>query len=666
MVGTAGHIDHGKTELVRLLTGCDTDCLKEEKQRGMSIDLGFAPCSLADNANVGIVDVPGHERFIRNMVAGATSIDVVLLVVAADDGVMPQTREHLEVVQLLGVQRGLIALTKIDLVDQARRERAIQQIRDLVKGTFLQNAAIVPVSSITAQGFDAFYEALNEVVAHTPRRSTQGVFRLPIERIFAVKGYGTVVTGVPASGQVQLGDQLELIRVASDEQDPNRRLTCRIRGLQVFGQNTESGLAGQCVAVNTAHVATGQIGRGDALVSPGYFQPTRIVTAELTLLSRMRKPLAKRTPVALHVGTSERQAKAVLLDQKELQPGQSCLVQLLLNGPIVAGPGDRFVIRTHSPRMTIGGGIVIDTTMPRRRKLTEKALDTFRSRRQHLGDPQGTVICLARQAGREGISKTDLQYASELKPKQFAACLEQGLQEGTLLSFQAGRMIAHTEVLEELQQSLTELLRDLHETEAHKTTFAVEQLAKQLYVSQALFAVVIENLLASGKLHGDSFQIGLADPQYQPAPPQQRAAEAVENVYRRCAARPPKLEELPALAGLDADTAQRGFRILIEQGKLLQISDKFAMHAEVVDQARKTLVEQLKENGQLISAEYKNLIDSERKFAIGLLDYFDRLGITIRRGNIRVLGGKPDANLRSLISARKLPSGIANNRYQRK
>ena len=647
MVGTAGHIDHGKTELVKLLTGCDTDWLKEEKQRGMSIDLGFAPCSLADNANVGIVDVPGHERFIRNMVAGASSIDVVLLVVAADDGVMPQTREHLEVVQLLGVHRGLIALTKIDLVDQPRRDRAIEQIHSLVSGTFLQDAPILGVSSITGEGFDNFYEALNKAVSQTPRRDVQGVFRLPIERVFSVKGYGTVVTGVPAGGQIQMGEQLDLICLGSSETGGSRRLSCRVRGLQVFGRDTECGLAGQCVAVNIAQIDAGQIARGDALVSPGYFQPTHVVTGEFALLSRTIKPLAKRTPVTLHVGTSERQAKAVLLDRRELVAGQSCPAQFLLNVPVVAGPGDRFVVRTHSPRITIGGGVIVDTTLRPRRKLTENGLNEFSARRQTLGNPQATVLHLARQAGKEGISKSDLQHASELKPQQFAACLQQGLNDRTLLSWQAGRMIAHAEVLKDLGQLLIKLLRELHEATPHKTTFVAEEICKQLRVPQALFAILIENLLADGQLRGDDFQIGLADPQYQPAPPQQRAAEAVENIYRRCAARPPKLDELAGLARLDQPTAESGFRVLIEQGKLLQISDKFAMHAEVVNQARRTLVEHLRKNSQLISAEYKNLINSERKFAIGLLDYFDRLGITIRRGNIRVLGGKPDAKLRS-------------------
>ena len=666
MVGTAGHVDHGKTELVKLLTGCDTDRLKEEKRRGMSIELGFAPCSLADNANVGIVDVPGHERFIRNMVAGASSIDVVLLVVAADDGVMPQTREHLEVVQLLGVKRGLIALTKIDLVDEDRRQRAIEQIRTLTMGTFLEGARIAPVSSITAEGFDGFYDALSEVVAQTPRRNTQGVFRMPIERVFAVKGYGTVATGVPASGQVQLGDKLELIRVGSDQQDPSRRVVCRVCGLQVFGKDTSCGLAGQCVAVNLAHVGSGQIGRGDALVTEGYFQPSQVVTGELSLLSRMKKPLAKRTPIALHVGTSERQGKAVLLDRKQLAAGDSCPVQFLLDGPIVAGPGDRFVIRTHSPRMTIGGGVLVDTSVLRKRKLKESELKAFWARRQGLGDPQATVVHLVEQAGEKGIGRGSLLYGSQLKAEKFELCLKRALAKGTLLTWEEGRMIIHAAALRELEKKLLELLKTQHEEAPKKLAFTVEQLQGQLGAAQGPLTMVIENLLGRGQVQGDAWQVGLANAGSALNSTERKGAEAVERVYRGCLAKPPKFEELAQMAGLDQATAKLGLKILLEQGKLLQISEKFTMHAEVVDRARDVLVSYLREHGQMISAEYKNLIDSERKFAIGLLDYFDRFGISIRRGNSRFLGGKPDASLRSLGGFGKARRRMPGNKRLRK
>ncbi len=666
MVGTAGHIDHGKTELVKLLTGCDTDRLKEEKQRGMSIDLGFAPCSLADNANVGIVDVPGHERFIRNMVAGASSIDVVLLVVAADDGVMPQTREHLEVVQLLGVERGLIALTKIDLVDEARQAGAVEQIQELTRGTFLEGAKIAPVSSITGEGFDGFYEALSEVVTQTPRRNTQGVFRMPIERVFRVKGYGTVITGVPASGQVQLGDHLDLIRVGSDEHDPSRRLACRVRGLQVFGKDTRCGLAGQCVAVNIANVGSGEIGRGDALVDRGYFQPTQIITGELSLLSRLKKALVRRTPVALHVGTSERQGKAVLLDRKELAGGDSCAVQFLLDGPIVAGPGDRFVIRTHSPRMTIGGGVVVDTGMARRRRLSESELSGFWVRRQSLGDPQATVAHLAKQAGGKGISREDLQYASELKAEQFGLCLERALADGAVVAWEEGRMLVHAEALKELEKRLLELLREEHKAAPKRSAFAVAELPGRLGAAQGPLAMVIDGLLSRGEVQGDGWQVGLTEARYKLSGTEREGAEAIEKVYRGCGAKPPKFEELAGIAGVDEATAELGLKILLERGRLLQSSENFAMDAEVVGRARDVLVSYLREHGQLISAEYKNLIDSERKFAISLLDYFDRFGISIRRGNSRFLGGKPDASLRSLVGVGRAGRRVAGKKRLRK
>lgn len=666
MVGTAGHIDHGKTELVKLLTGCDTDRLKEEKQRGMSIELGFAPCALADNTRVGIVDVPGHERFIRNMVAGASSIDVVLLVVAADDGVMPQTREHLEVVELLGVKRGLIALTKIDIAEQASQSRAIEQIRELTRGTFLQDAAIAPVSSITGQGFDGFYEALSEVVNHTPGRNTQGVFRLPIERVFAVKGYGTVLTGVPASGEVQLGEQLELIHLRSSQETATQRISCRVRGLQVFGRDTERGLAGQCVAVNIAHVGSGQIGRGDALVEPGYFQQTEILTGRMKLLSRLKKRLAKRTPATLHVGTSERQCKMVLLDRSELAGGHCCPVQFLLDRPVLAGAGDRFVLRTHSPRMTIGGGVIVETRMTKRRKLYGTDLQQFQHRLQTLGNADATVEHLIKQAGAGGVSRNELQYAAGLKSAQLASCLENALAREAVKVFNQQKMFIHRETLKQLKVRLLELLESLHQANPNTALFSAEHLQSQLDVPGQLFEILANELLASGKVHGDNIQLGLPEAQGQLSGPDRQATQAVERVYLRCRARPPKKEELAQLSGQEEAAAGRGLDILIQQGTLLQISDKFAMHADVVGQARDVLVRYLREHGQLASAEYKDLIDSERKFAIALLDYFDRLGISIRRGSSRFLGGNPDASLRTLVSPDKISSRSASKRRYRK
>ena len=666
MVGTAGHIDHGKTELVKLLTGCDTDRLKEEKQRGMSIELGFAPCRLADNTRVGIVDVPGHERFIRNMVAGASSIDVVLLVVAADDGVMPQTREHLEVVELLGVRRGLVALTKIDIADEDRQRRAIEQIVELTKGTFLEGAVTVPVSSVTGEGYEGFYEALNEVVNHTPGRNTQGVFRLPVERVFAVKGYGTVLTGVPASGEVRLGEEVDLVHLRSSQETATQRAACRVRGLQVFGQDTDRGLAGQCVAVNIAHVGSGEIARGDALVEPGYFHETEVLTGQMKLMIRMKKRLAKRTPVTVHVGTSERQCKMVLLDRGELSGGDCCPVQFLLERPVLAGAGDRFVVRTHSPRMTIGGGVVIDTQMSKRRKLYGIDLEQFQERVEAMGDVAATVEHLIRAAGGSGVFRKELQYAAGLKSGQLDSCLEDALAGGAVRAFDQKRMLIHRDALEELKESIVGMLESLHKANPNTALFPAEKIQGEMGVGGQLFELLVEDCLASGKVRGDNSQLGLAEAQGELGGQERAAATAVEKVYLDCGARPPKREELSELAGVGKEVAERGADILVKQGKLLQISEKFAMHAEIVGKARDVLVGTLREHGQLVSAEYKNLIDSERKFAIALLDYFDRLGISIRRGNSRFIGGNPDASLRSFIKVDKAGARSVSRKRQRK
>jgi selenocysteine-specific elongation factor len=316
--------------------------------------------------------------------------------------------------------------------------------------------------------------------------------------------------------------------------------------------------------------------------------------------------------------------------------------------------------------MTIGGGVVVDTGMAPRRKLSESESRAFWARRQGLGDPQATVVHLVAQAGSKGISRDDLQYASELKAEQFGLCLERALADGTLLAWDEGRMIIHAEALKELEKRLLELLRKEHEAAPKRLAFAVDQLQGQLGAAEGTLAMVIEGLLERGQLQGDAWQVGLAEARYELSPAERDGAKAVERVYRGCGARPPKFEELAEMAGVDEATAELGLKILFEQGRLLQISEKFAMHAEVVGRARDVLVSYLREHGQLISAEYKNLIDSERKFAISLLDYFDRFGISIRRGNSRFLGGKPEASLRSLAGLGRARRRVAGKKRLRK
>ncbi len=349
-LGTAGHIDHGKTMLVKCLTGCDTDRLKAEKERGMSIDLGFAPCRIGD-VGVGIVDVPGHENFIRTMVAGASGMDVVLLVVAADDGVMPQTREHLDILTLLGIERGLVALTKIDRVDSDQVELARDDTAGFLQGTFLQDAPILPVSSVTGEGLDRFCEDLTALVESVRAKPIDGVFRLPLDRAFSAKGHGTVVSGVPVSGSARTGDEVILLPAGH---------TGRIRAVEVYGQPSDTVMAGQCAALNVRHWDHRTINRGDTLTTPGYFAPLEWFVCKLRLLPRQKVVLKNGTQVKFHTGTSEVPAAVYLMEGDRMRSGEERIVQVRAKSPIVAGPGDHFILRTPSPVQTVGGGTIVE------------------------------------------------------------------------------------------------------------------------------------------------------------------------------------------------------------------------------------------------------------------------------------------------------------------
>ena len=381
MLGTAGHVDHGKTALVKLLTGCDTDRLVEEKRRGLTIELGFAPCVMGDERIVGIVDVPGHVDFIRNMVAGAHGLDVVILVVAADDGVMPQTREHLDILTLMGIRHGLVAMTKIDLVDPDMRDLAMEDIRQFMAGTFLEDAEICPISNITGKGFDAFFAALNGQVSACDSRENSGLFRLWIERVFTVRGFGTVLSGVATSGQVRVGDRLDVL--------PGDRIG-RVRALQVYGRDAEIGHAGECVALNLADIDTTELSRGTVLVEGDCFETASMFEAELLVLPTVSQPMKDYAEVHLHVGTAEAVAHVAILNGTEIAPGETRLVQLRLNEPVGVVAGERFVIRaavagSAGGRVTtIGGGRILGASNIRLRRNRPWTLEALEARRDAL------------------------------------------------------------------------------------------------------------------------------------------------------------------------------------------------------------------------------------------------------------------------------------------
>ena len=377
-LGTAGHIDHGKTALVKLLTGCETDRLKIEKERGMSIELGFAPCVISD-IEVGIVDVPGHENFVKTMVAGATGIDGCILVVAADDGVMPQTREHMDILTLLGVGHGIVALTKVDVVPPERAQTAAQEIRSFLAGTFLQDAPILPISNITGQGFEEFYEALKTLVAAITPKTAQGIFRLPVERAFSAKGYGTIVAGIPACGSVEIGDELVLLP---------QQMKGRLRSVQVYGRDSSRAMAGQCAALNIPQWDHKAVERGNVITISDYFAPHQWYLCELKLLDQEKADLKNAAQVKFHTGTSETPASVYLFQEGGLKPGRQCLIQVFLDHPIIAGPRDHFIIRSLSPTRTLGGGIVIEAIEKRLKRTNPDIVKEIVERAKAVARPK--------------------------------------------------------------------------------------------------------------------------------------------------------------------------------------------------------------------------------------------------------------------------------------
>jgi len=408
-LGTAGHIDHGKTALVKCLTGCETDRLKEEQERGMSIDLGYAPCYLG-RVQVGIVDVPGHAHFVKTMVAGATGMDGVILVVAADDGVMPQTREHLDILTLLGVRHGLVALTKIDRVGPDHLELVRSDLENFLHGTFLESAPVVPLSNVTGEGYDRFQDALHALVESIRPKRIDGVFRIPVDRAFTAQGYGTIVAGIPVCGSARVGDEVVVLP---------HNLPGRIKRIEVYGRASDTLVAGQCAAVNVGHWESHAIGRGDTVTLPGYFGPETHFVCKLRLLPREKLRLKHASEVKFHTGTSEVNAVIYALEERELQGGGEYLVELKTNTPLVAGPGDPFILRTFSPVATVGGGIVVEAATRRLKRNRPGVLDDLRQRADAVPDDARFVEYCVQTAEQLAVGRHRLPRGNVKRDSDF-------------------------------------------------------------------------------------------------------------------------------------------------------------------------------------------------------------------------------------------------------
>ena len=626
VVGTAGHIDHGKTSLVKALTGIDTDRLPEEKARGITIDLGFAFLEEPDGLTVEIVDVPGHERFVKNMLAGVGGIDLAMLVIAADEGVMPQTREHLAICSLLHIKTGLIALTKIDLVEPDWLELVKDDVRGAVRETFLEDAPILPVSAKTGEGLAELRAAVRGLAAGVPPRGTDQLPRLPIDRVFTVKGFGTVVTGTLAAGALAVDERVEAYP---------RGLQAKIRGLQTHGRPVTAARAGQRTAINLQGLERAAIDRGDVVGLPGTLVSSLLVDGTLELLKDAPRAVKSRTRLRFHVGTSEIMARALLLDRGELEPGASGLVRFRLESPLIALPGDRFVVRSYSPIVTIGGGTLLDIDPPRFKRKTPALVAHLEL--LQTGSPEAILEEHVRHVGTAGIRLAALAGRVPFGPERLRGLLDTLQKERRVLAVDRDWFI-HPDSAARLRALAVQALETFHRANPLKPGMSREELRGRAgAVDERVFAFLLTALDAEGAVKTDRDKVRLASHEVRLSPDQQRVLDRLEEDFLRADAAPPSAEEALGRAGLGGDEEHELFQVLVQAGKLVRVKDSLYFHARALETIQTRVVALLQDRKEIGPGDIKDLLGISRKYAIPLLEFFDQRRITTRVGERRIL-----------------------------
>jgi selenocysteine-specific elongation factor len=630
VLGTAGHIDHGKTALVRALTGVDTDRLPAEKQRGITIDLGFASLSLGEY-QLALIDVPGHERFIRNMLAGASGLDLAMLVVAADDSVMPQTREHMQILCLLGLSTGVIALSKCDLVDLSWLELVEEEIRGLIRGTFLEGAAIVRTSAVTADGLTELKAALEAACIACRPAYDPGLFRMAIDRSFTVAGHGTVVTGTVASGSALVGDELEL--------QPSGR-TVRIRGLHRHDQPVEQIGRGSRAAINLVGVHHSEIVRGHELAAPGYLEATRVLTVDLIASSEAGRPLKHRERYKLHIGTAEVTAVLSLLERTEPASGKPRLAQLLLGEPVVAGHGQPFVLRIESPPATIGGGRVIGPSARRLRRTDHIAF--ARLERLRSNDSEERLRGALAFLGTGTWSERRLCALTGLRATEVESSLASLLASGGLVELPVGPRRS-VRVLDEsvalLEDRVLRALARLHEAHPRQSAIPRAKIAAALpdLENKTFVAALLDRLNASGRLIGDQRTSALPGHEPRLSQGERRLKLELSEAIKAGGFSPPEVNDLAAIAGARAAAIPELLALLCEEQRAVQISSNLYLDADIEGDMRRRVRERLSDGTALTMSELRELLGTTRKYSVPIGEYLDRIGLTHREGDVRRL-----------------------------
>jgi len=625
ILGTAGHVDHGKTALVKALTGIDCDRLKEEKARGITIELGFARLELPGGISFGVVDVPGHERFVRTMVAGVGGMDIVMLVVAADEGIMPQTREHLDICRLLGVKQGLVVLTKCDLVDADWLDLQREELRDWLAGTFLQDAPILPVSARSGTGIEALRLELARLTADCRSKKRDGAFRLPVDRVFTVAGFGTVVTGTLLAGTVKVGDELVILPAG---------INSRVRGIQVHGGRCDSGEAGERLAVNLQGVEHNAVVRGDTLAPPGGYSATRVVDVLLRQLPAAPRALKHRATLRLHAATSEVAAQVILFDRDSLEPGEETFAQLRLLQPVLLLPGDPFVLRSFSPATTVGGGKVLDPAPPRRRRRSAEAVALLAA--IAAGDEKSMLPLLVATGLFSGLSHGELLSRTGLPAKKLEALLLPLLAGGELVQMtREPRIFLGRESFTALQEHLRREIDSFLQQNPLKEGIGKEELKSRLpqRSDPRFFAPLLAALEKEGQVLPERDIVRLPRRSSSGSVLSQKVQAALlADGYE-----PPLLKELAAKLGATEKELLEHLYLLGREGTVVKVKSDLFYAGEPVAEIREKLTAYLRAQGEITPNAFRELTGLSRKYMIPLLEHFDQEKLTIRVGDKRVL-----------------------------
>jgi len=617
VLGTAGHVDHGKSALIQALTGIDPDRLREEKERGMTIDLGFAWLQLPSGREVGIVDVPGHEHFIKNMLAGVGGIDLALLIIAANEGVMPQTREHLAILDLLGIKKGIAVITKKDLVDEEWLSLVKMDVEELIAPTTLAGSPIITASAVTREGLPELLAAIDQLLDSMQPKKDTGRPRLPIDRVFTIAGAGTIVTGTLLDGSLRVGQEVEIIPAG---------LKSRLRGLQTHKTHLDTAAPGSRVAANLVGIATTQLKRGDVLTNPGWLAPTRMLNVKLSLLPSTRHPLRHNATVSVHSGTSEVMAKVRLLEKDELKPGDTSWAQLLLAEPVAVVKGDRFVIR--SPQDTLGGGEMVETHTKRYRRYRSTLIQSLESKEK------GTAreILIATLETNQPQDTGTLIHNSGLPPNEAMPTIEALIEEKSLMAIGTGehRILFTAPGWDNLQEKVKIVVQDYHKRLPTRPGMPRGELGSKLQLSAAAYALTLHRLLDDGILIEEGAAVRLPTHQIQLSREQQAKVDAyLQSLARNPYAPPSDILPEPEL-----------LNFLIKQRRVVKVSDSVVFSASAYDEMVKKIIAHIKSKGKITLAETRDLFNTSRKYAQALLEHLDQEKITRRVGDERVLGSE--------------------------